>query len=533
MTNAPDDLDTLRRDLERALGIIDAKRDDYIRGREYYDGTRAEVFASAMVRKILTGTAEVTPISLAHIPVDVIADKVELASLTATPATAATALQTVVDTNDLEDEADDLIRKACYFGDYYGIVDPTVETDVGKIDVEGIKVVGSSPLTTVMVYDPKDQRTALYGAKVWKDGKRWRALLFYNDFTVALTTLDVADNTDPQPEAFEPDLGPEETEADRDHYTEHPGGRLLLHHLAIDSKPYGTPIHRKAWGPQDAVTKISATNLTNVDGQGFASRWALADPLAEIDDDIDDDFGDAGPDTSGNPPSDGQTTATSGASRVRSVPGAINILRGIKAVGQFEATPTEHFLKNLDWYVRVMAVATGIPFFEFDLNGEQPSGESRRRAEGRANKKAAKVKRAAGAFFDGIGKTVLAILEVPEATVQSTFNPSETSTDKDGLELVGLKVAQGVPIAQALLEAGYADEQVAEWFPKGKPHVTPATLAILATALQQLGQAKTLGVITDEELRDMLPTILTAARGEGGTVVPVNPAGLPVAPPAA
>jgi hypothetical protein len=521
MTDAPDNLDALRRDLDRALGILDEKRDDYIRGREYYDGTRAEVFASATVRKLLTGTAEVTPISLAHIPVDVIADKVDLASLTATPAGAGTALATVIEANDLEDEADDIIRKACYYGDYYGIVDPTAETGQGAIDIEGLHVVGSSPLTTVMVYDRKDSRTELFGAKVWKEGKAWKALLFYDDCTVHLTTADVADNTDPKAESFEPDLGPEETEADRDHYVEHPGGRMLLHHLAIESKPYGTPVHRKAWGPQDAVTKISATNLNNVDGQGFSSRWALADPLAEIDDDIDDDFGDAGPDTSGAAPSDGQTTATSGSSRVRSVPGAISILRGIKEVGQFEATPTEHFIKNLDWYVRVMAVATGIPLFEFDLNGEQPSGESRRRAEGRANKKAAKVKRQAGAFFENIGKTVLAVLEAGDAVVQAAFSPSETATDKDGIELVAAKIKAGVPITKALLEAGYTDEEVEAWYPEGKPHVTPEVLALLATALQQLGQAKTLGVITDEELRDMLPTILTAARGEGAPVVPI------------
>ena len=99
-----------------------------------------------------------------------------------------------------------------------------------------------------------------------------------------------------------------------------------------------------------------------------------------------------------------------------------------------------------------------------------------------------------------------------------TFNPSETSTDKDGLELVSAKVKAGVPLRQALREAGYTDELVLEWYPLDAPAISPETLASLATALQALGNARTLGVITDDELRAMLPEILTAARNEGPAI---------------
>lgn len=523
MTDASTDLDTLRRDLGLAMSTIADRAPDYIKGREYYDGTRAEVFASPTVEKLLRDTARFAPIILAHIPVDVIVDKVELASLTATESGPKGILTAVADANDLDDEVDDWLRKAGYFGDYYVIVDPTEDNDTGPT-VDGIKLVGSSPLTTVVIYDAAYGRTPQFGAKIWSVGSKGKeqtkALLFYDDVTVKLITA--VGMVTPRAADFDFDIGPEEEAADA--YLVHPGGMMLLKHLAIDGKPYGTPLHRKAWGPQDAITKISATNLNNVDGQGFASRWALADPLAEIDDDIDDDFGDAGPTAPGETPADGITAATSGTSRVRSIPGAIALLRGIKQVGQFDQTDSEDFLKNMDWYVRVMAVATGIPLFEFDLTGEQPSGEARRRAEGRANKKAVKVKRQAGAFLRDVADTVLAVLGT-SGTVAATFNPSETATDKDGLELVALKIKAGVPIPQALLEAGYTDEQVDAWYPKGRPHVTPDTLTLLASALQQLAQAKTLGVITDEELRDMLPDILTAARREGvASVVVVPPA---------
>jgi hypothetical protein len=48
-------------------------------------------------------------------------------------------------------------------------------------------------------------------------------------------------------------------------------------------------------------------------------------------------------------------------------------------------------------------------------------------------------------------------------------------------------------------------------------------LTSLADALGKLGNAKTLGVITDDELRAMLPEILTAARNEGPTVPAADP----------
>lgn len=513
MANAPDNIADLRRDLDRAFAIAEDRRSDYELGRDYYLGTRDEVFGSVAVRKLLRETNEAAPISLAHIPVDVIAEKVELASLTASESGPAALLEATFDANDLDDEADDIIRKACYYGDYYAIVDPIAEDDNGRIAPEDVRLVGSSPLTTTMVYDAMDQRTPLYGVKVWANGKKWRARAFYDDVTVKLVTKETSD-TEPNASRFEFDYDLTDPEADEtDAFVEHPGGRMLLQHLAVGGKPYGVPVHRKAWGPQDAITKISATNLNNVDGQGFASRWALADPLAEIDDDIDDDFGDDSPATASGT-GDGMTKATTGESRVRSIPGAIAILRGIKEVGQFDATDSDNFLKNLDWYVRVMAVATGVPMFEFDMTGVQPSGESRRRAEGRSIKRAAKIQRAAGAFFRDIGDTVLAVLGT-SGTVAATFKPAETATDKDGIELVASKIKTGVPITQALLEAGYTTEQVAEWYPTGEPHITNDYLATLASALQQLGQAKTLGVITDEELADMLPDILTGPRGEG------------------
>jgi len=504
-------------DLARGLKLITDRSPEYTKGRDYYEGKAGEIASSPAIQTILNASAEAHPVSLANIPVDALFDKVELASITAGKDERATAmLAAILNENDVEDEADDWHRKAGYFGDYYAIIDPTEEDTNGN--ATKLKIVGSSPLTTVTLYSTKDGRTALFGVKRWQGAKkRWYANIFYDDVTVSLVTAENVDTLNDDGHQFFPLLDDDDTEGSE--RVPHEGGRMLLVHYAVDGKPYGSPVHRKAWGPQDAITKISATNLATVDSQGFPTRWALLDPLAETDDDIDDDFGTDGLEAAAPATSspDGQTTMTKGPSRLRSIPGAMQLLAGIKQVGEFAAASSDNFLKNIEFYIRLMAVSCGVPLFEFDLNGEQPSGESRRRASSRLNKHARKIKRALGQSHKTLAETALAVMGI-DAIAEVTFMPTETETDKDGLELVSTKVKVGVPVKVALLEAGYTTELVDAWYPDGEPNLTPELLQIIAEVLGKLGQAKTLGVINDQELADMLPAILTAASSEGPVV---------------
>jgi hypothetical protein len=510
MADAPETLRELQRDLKKALRLMESKAEDYAEARDYYDGTHAEVSASKVVRKMLKESAQSMPVSLAHIPVDAVIEKVNYSGLTATEAQPAAVLAEVADANDLEGEIDEWLTKAGYFGDYYVVVDPSTETEDGEPTSDGIRWVGTSPLSSIVVYDKRDERLARYGVKVWRDDDA-HALLYYDDCTVALVA---PKSSTMNADMFELDIADGADEGDA--YVFHDGGAMLIRHLAIGGRPYGVPLHQKAWGPQDAITKISAINLSNVDGQGFASRWALLDPAAEIDDDIDDDFGTDAPGTSADR-ADGLTRATTGESRIRTVPGAISLLRGVKQVGQFSETNSDDFLKNLDWYVRVMAVATGVALFEFDLTGQQPSGESRRRAESRSIRKAERIKRTAGEFLKNLGDVTLGVLGLT-GTVTASFKPSEMATDKEGLELVSAKVSAGVPLRVALVEAGYTSELVDDWYPSDAPALSPELLTALAGALQQLGSAKTLGVLTDADLVAMLPELISSARDEGPIV---------------
>lgn len=513
MTTAPDDLDKVLEHLDRGLKLLADRRPQYEAGKSYYDGDRAEVFANAAIAAALNAEAKAHPVNLAHIPVDAVIDKVNLTSITAKETAAETQLSAVLDANDVEDEADDWQRKAGYFGDYYVIVDPLDEDEQGR--ASKVDIVGASPLSTVMVYKGKDGRTPLFAVRRWLEGKVPHASVHYDDVDCLLVGIEGSDGTEAK--GFTPDL--DDDGDDESWRVPHSGGRILVVHYAVDGKPYGTPLHRKAWGPQDAITKVSATNLATVDAQGFPTRYALLDPAADVDDDIDDDFGDDGlpvPEGQTSSP-DGMTKPTRG-SKLKTGPGLIHMLAGIKSVGQWDAAEASGFLLNLDYYTRVMAVATGTPLFEFDLTGEQPSGESRRRASARLNKHARKVMRSFTKAHEALGDTVLGVLGIDNATVTASFQPVETETDAEGLELVGKKVEQGVPLRTALLEAGYSAEQVNEWWPEGEPNVSPKLWPLLGKMLTDLGSAQTLGAITAADASALLPAIITAASAEGPTV---------------
>lgn len=528
MTLAPTDNAEALADLARGLKLIAKRAEHYKEARAYYEGTAQEIYGSKIVQKALEAEQSKHPLSLAHVPCDAVHERVALASIKAENAAANERLTDLLDELDLLEDAEDVALKALMFGDYYLVVNPEEETDDDEPVATRLSYGGCSPLTTVMIYGDGSDRAALYGVRRWKvgDGDKasWRAAVYYDDATLLFRTGPGV-KEEAKVDEYRADV-----DEDGSNRVDHAGGRKLLVHYPVFSRPYGTPAHVRAYAAQDAITKISATNLAAVEGQGFPFRYFLLDPMAEADDDLDSDFGDDGPDTTSA--GDGLTTPTTGQSRVKPRAGAAAILRGVKSVGQLEAADSDNFLANLDWYVRAMAVATGTPLFEFDMSGEQPSGEARRRAAARVNRRAQTATRYLGQAHRTLIDTMLATigLDPVKARVTVSWLPTEMETDADGVELIGAKILNGIPVKTALLEAGYTEEQVAEWYPEDAK-ATPALAQALGLALKDLGTAQTLGAITAAEVRDLLPQFLTAARSEGvaaalegGAPAPTGPA---------
>jgi hypothetical protein len=579
MANSPTDPDRVKLDLERALRELVDNLDEYQKRQEYYDGKVGEIIAHPALHRLLAKYGEGFQLNYAGIPADALVDRIDLQALKTGDKTLDDRIESELwGPNDLDDDADDFHLKAAYLGDYYAITWPRpADEDDDTSAAEVIEVIGKHPTTTRVVYSKENPRMVEFGVTRWKEGKNtWRANLFYDDAihqfvtrsgTVVGDAGGTAVGTSESPTGgAQPQAGTfadhavsytyvqrivqvvDETGAETEDVEEEPAIEFHdygfpLHHFRPDSKPYGTPVNLKAYGAQDAITKIQATLMAALDYQGFPQRYALMDPNAEEGDDIDDDFNDSGTvDESAGPDS-----SKTGKSALGTVPGGLWMLRGLKGAGQFDPTDPKGFLDPQQFQIQAAATLTRTPLYEFMGGGDQPSGEARRRADAPIVKHSQKVKGSYGQTWRGIGGWALRYWGIGQGKkVDAVWLPSEVSTDAEGMSLVAAKIENGITPRQALTEAGYTGDQLdAMGVPEVKPEdgylaqMTPALLGTLATALKDLAAAKTLGggTIPDNVLTEMVARIL----GDFSLEEPVAPplpvldptTGLPMDPAAA
>jgi hypothetical protein len=517
MAASPTDPELIRRDFAKAFHLMHDKREEYGRRERYYKGTNTEVVATKQLELLLEryGNGQHFGLTYAAVPVDALIDRCDLTALTVENDDASTKKlkEAFWDENDLDDDADDYHVKAAYLGDYYALVWP--DDDEAEDATRTIDVLGKHPLNAIVLYDEEAEREPVTFVFMWKVGKdTWRANQVYDDLVVEWIAVDSPKRPE-KAEAFERVADEESDDGTRTVVNE--WGWPVMH-FRPDSKPYGTPVNIRGYGPQDAITKLNASDMATIDYMVLPQRYALLDPDAEADDDIAEDFNDHelldGPAQDFDP----SRMIQRAGGKLKSLPGSTWLLRGVKTVGEFAAMTGTPFQDREEFQIRSMAVLTRTPLYEFNPadSGTAPSGEARRRADGTITKHAKKVMSSFGSEWSKGGEVALKMLNIAEGKkVEPVWMPPEVATDKEGMELVGLKTANGVPVTQALAEAGYTDEQIKEWFPTGdEVHLTIDMLKSIGPAMQALGQAVTLGSASDEDIRLMVPWLLVGAAPE-------------------
>lgn len=518
MATSPDDP---TRDFQRTLLLIGDRRPEYQRRSNYYHGRNTEVIAHPQLERLLEHYGDGTHFGLTYcaVPVDALMDRVDLTGLTVPDDDEATKRLKAAfwDENDLDDDADDYHTKAGYLGDYYALIWPDDDEaeDVAASEKRTIDMLGKHPKNAGVLYDDENEREPIDFVFIWQSGKTtWRANQVYDDAVYEWIATDSKALTfDPQKwERVGDELGED-------------GVQMLAHefgwpviHFRPDSKPYGTPINIRGYGAQDAITKLNASDMATIDYVVLPQRYALLDPDAEEDDDIAEDFNDHefvdGPAQDYDP----SRMVNRKGGKLKALPGSTWLLRGVKTVGEFAPITGTPFQDREEFQIRSMAVLTGTPLYEFTPadTGGAPSGEARRRADGKITKHAKKVMGTFGAEWAKAGELALKMLNLADGKdVEAVWMPPEIATDKEGMELVSLKTENGVPITQALAEAGYTDEQITEWFPKGdKVRLTVDMLKNIGPAMQGLGQAITLGSASEDDVRKMLPWLLVGTAPE-------------------
>lgn len=445
------------RDLSDACG-------EYERAQDYYDGTASEIYASAKVQRELAKSQleDLENLNYAAIPVDVVVNRLEINSITATTTStreeeANAAITETWDRNQLDFEAPTAHKLACEFGDSYACVWPRFD-DAGN--PVGVDVDINNPMSVRVFYDAERGIEKTHVIRMWPieqitqnnaKVKGYRLNVYYQNEIVRWVTRP---GTNGKKAA---DWLPFTADG-KDSTIINPYGVIPWFHFRTD-RPYGKPEHRAAFVPQTLINKLVISQAATVDYLSFPQRYGLIDP--QKDDasgrmDYDSDY----PMDDGATPEDNDNPST-----LRSGPGQFWELPGYRDVGEFSAANPNNFLDPLNRYVLAMSEVTQIPWHYFNPAGETPSGRALRIKNEPLTKRVENRQMSFGATWRELFEFVLLVLGHEDARVTVDWKPAEASSAEDEIDLAAAKQLAGVPARVTLLEAGYTEAQMESWEP--------------------------------------------------------------------
>jgi hypothetical protein len=475
-------------DLTEAIDDLDMALPEYERAEAYYEGTVKEKFLNKAVQQLLTGSDTDFRVNLAGRVVDAVQDRMEIAAVTAEPVDDPDAEEEEPDTadtpvdeagvvqpeetepvdemteeervldeavsriwrdNEMDIEAPEVHQKMLTYGDAYLFV------GINDEDEDRVDLFFNSPTSVRVLYQDENPRKKRLAIKRWEVGprfqKRIRVNLYYPEGTYKFISDSTTKAGAPAFKVFT------DESTDEKGFIPNESGEIPFFHFRT-ARPYGRPEHKKAYGPQDALTKLITNMMSTSDFAAFPQRWALQETGTTTDDDLDWDAGDSDTQDEKNP-SDLQSQLISG-------PGRIWPLRNMKAVGQFSAADVEQFLKPINTFTGLMAAVTATPVSYFlvalGATATPASGESQRKGESPfLSKVNARQLSAEASWQDAMGYG-LRLLGL-EAEVKVRWAPSQVVSGESGWKAVQEQQKAGVPVRQTLLEAGYTEAEVTSW----------------------------------------------------------------------
>lgn len=518
------------------------------RADEMYDGDVGLQFASRKVRRLLTkqGIEEIEDFNYARIPVDSIANRLQIAAVKVAPAeenadgqeaeenSAVEAAEKLIarlrKENELDAEEKRLHTDVSKHGEAFLFLWPVTD-DAGKVIDVDMRV--NTAHNVAMIYDAEDSLRPDYVIKSWTlevDRKAVvRANLYY--FGDRRTTVGgrierwttKPGDTPDSPESWfrlsdVPDVDDDElSDLAEDEFTEeddegdsildvddipNPWGQVWFHFR--NGRPCGRPEHASAYGPQTLINKLIYGHAATIDFQSFKQRYLLQDPA--IDDPMSNMEDPDHPDDEEDDPE--SETGTAGLS---ADPNSVWKLWG-RSTGEYSAADPQVFLAPLDRYVRAMAELSDVALYEFTKStGDVPSGSALREMNGARN---AKVKDRQDRYdpqWQDAYEKALEMFGITGVTVDVRWEPPELINDLDGWQMIAAKQAAGVPASTTLEEAGYSPEVVEEWLKDRQGASFEQRVAILekvGTAVQALGAGVTLGVVSETTVQALVERLL-------------------------
>jgi hypothetical protein len=528
-------------DVITGMKALDEARDGYAEALAYASGSIPERVASEAQRRLLSEVDEYR-FRLAAVPIEVLADRVQVTSVVSERSEAADPrLEQIRAANGMEHIEPHMIREMFTLGDAYAMVWPVERDEEERPDelrAAGVEITYLSALGTRAVYHEGDPLRPLYVMRRWRttvpEGRYWNAELWYVDRVEAWVTDLGANGLDINawhPYAEDSDGFPVPAVEGQTWPVAHDFGEIPIKH-ARNGLPYGRPEHIDAYGPQDAITKTVITQVYTIEEHGWPERLRLMDDAQVLDAAREavswGEPGDA-PDATMDGIASAEVTA------LRRGAGTETKYFGTKSVQVVQPPDPGRLIEPIEQWIRMMATVTKTPLYEFDQRtGQQLSGVAYERADRPLKAKEKDRKRYLLGFFREVYGLALAMVGVEPGTLMINWSLPEVTTDPEFWTTAETRERMGIPTEQILAEANYDPDLIQEWLDNQAEATTLdkriARLQAMAEALQAMGTAISLGAVDPVTGQRIVTTILSDAIPAGLTIEPRPLPGPPVPP---
>jgi Phage portal protein, SPP1 Gp6-like len=454
-------------DLQNGIMELGQAQLDYAKAAAYYFGTQPEFFASLRLRIAMGATGVIFNFNFAKLPVDAVAERLEIAGVSSPHNdAAAAAIRETWLANHLDLYGPDIMKNMCKFGDAYVFVWPSSEQELlenadppYEEGTTPVDIFYCSPRIMRLFYDDENEHIKRYAIKKWEDSATGYtfANLYYPDRIEKYMIAPSNNATSGAKPRWMKRLDPEDGE---EWPLPNPFGEIPVFHFR-NELPYGRPEHLDAFGPQDAIHKLVISHMASVDYNAFPQRYAI---LNEGYDTSEAAFGDEGDYAFSIDTGATLDTGIDPRSQLTADPASLWFMKGVKQYGQFDAADPKAFLNPFMDYIHAMAVVTQTPMHFLDPIVSNVSGESLRVIEAPFAKKVRKRQMSAGAAWVDLFRFVLKLKGFSRSTpVHINWVPAATVNDLATLQAQQIKFQLGVPARQLLEEQGYTPEQLDSW----------------------------------------------------------------------
>lgn len=449
--------------LAASLKELNASAPAYAQAEAYHSGEVREKFASDRLAQILSGTGLHYKVNFSATPVDAVVERLEIAAFAGEP-TALARWNEVWEDNDFPLEAKGSVHAWCErLGDAYVIGWPDEDMD------SGMAIYAHRPESVRVFYDPERPRRKSHAihkyvslARPAEDqdpderqltpGRLYGFVtVYFRDHVERWVTLDPVDDG---PGGARTPITDETAFVVFADDEDNPWDLIPVWHFRT-ARPYGRPQHKNAFDPQDMINAILADLMNSMNFASYPQRFALADAAQQQ---MAGGFG--APEEDLNVPSVNAVNRGG----FRAGPGETWLIEGAKEVGQFATADSANFVEPITAQVKWMGLVTSTPVHLFDMGGQIPSGESLKAAMAPLNSKVNNQKAQLGATYREMADDVLTMLGVKHANgaVQVVWMPNDVMDNIETWNVVAAKIAVGIPVREAIIQAGFLPSVVDE-----------------------------------------------------------------------